>query len=164
MTKSKTVSEASRALPPGMSRRGWNRPNAEPSPKPKPEMQGSKEHLARLKDMLKKAKPGSADHSQIRHAISSMFGDEHLKEGIMSFREFRESAIVEGWLRHRDGGYSAETSELDGHIRQHGSARCPGCREPIDTKKFKAHKDRDGDVTMYTHQHHCGARMTVYND
>ena len=42
------------------------------------EKQGSKEHLARLLAMLDKAKPGSADHSQIRGAISSMFGDKHI--------------------------------------------------------------------------------------
>lgn len=40
--------------------------------------EASKEHLERLKKMLDKAKPGSADHSQIRHAISSMYGDEHI--------------------------------------------------------------------------------------
>jgi hypothetical protein len=40
--------------------------------------QGSKEHLKELQGMLDKAKPGSADHSQIRQAISSMFGDKHI--------------------------------------------------------------------------------------
>jgi ribosomal protein L21E len=40
--------------------------------------QGSKEHLEKLRGMLDKAKPGSTDHSQIRHAISSMFGDRHI--------------------------------------------------------------------------------------
>jgi hypothetical protein len=43
-------------------------------------MQGSKEHLEKLKGMLDKAKPGSSDHSQIRHAISSMFGAEHIPD------------------------------------------------------------------------------------
>lgn len=42
--------------------------------------QGSKEHLDKLKTMLDKARPGSTDHSQIRSAISSMFGDEHIPE------------------------------------------------------------------------------------
>jgi hypothetical protein len=41
-------------------------------------IQGSKEHLAKLKDMLDKVKPGSPDHSQIRGAISAMFGDQHI--------------------------------------------------------------------------------------
>lgn len=40
--------------------------------------EASKEHLERLKSMLDKAKPGSADHSQIRQAISSMYGDKHI--------------------------------------------------------------------------------------
>ena len=42
--------------------------------------EASKEHLERLKSMLDKAKPGSADHSQIRHAISSMYGAKHIPE------------------------------------------------------------------------------------
>ena len=40
--------------------------------------EASKEHLERLKAMLDKEKPGGAYHSQIRHAISSMYGDEHI--------------------------------------------------------------------------------------
>lgn len=40
--------------------------------------EASKEHLERLKAMLDKAKPGSADHSQIRHAISTQYGDKHI--------------------------------------------------------------------------------------
>ena len=38
----------------------------------------SKKHLAKLIGALDKAKRGSTEHSQIRHAISSMFGDEHI--------------------------------------------------------------------------------------
>ena len=41
-------------------------------------VQGSKKHLAKLIGVLDKAKRGSTEHSQIRHAISSMFGDEHI--------------------------------------------------------------------------------------
>jgi len=41
-------------------------------------MQGSKDHLKKLQDMLDKVKPGSADHSQIRGAIESMFGKKHI--------------------------------------------------------------------------------------
>ena len=43
-------------------------------------MQGSKEHLAKLKEMHKNSKPGSADRSQIAHAIEKMFGPEHIPE------------------------------------------------------------------------------------
>ena len=43
-------------------------------------MQGSKEHLKKLQGMLDNVKPGSADHSQIMGAISSMFGKEHIPE------------------------------------------------------------------------------------
>ena len=41
-------------------------------------MQGSDEHLKELLAYLEKATPGSADHSQIRDAISSMFGDKYI--------------------------------------------------------------------------------------
>lgn len=41
-------------------------------------IQGSKEHLKKLQKMLDSHKKGSTDHSQIRHAISSMFGDKHI--------------------------------------------------------------------------------------
>jgi hypothetical protein len=41
-------------------------------------IQGSKEHLKKLQGMLDKAKPGSAEHSQIRGAITSMFGKQHI--------------------------------------------------------------------------------------
>lgn len=43
-------------------------------------IQGSKEHLEKLKGMLDNAKPGSVDHSQIKHAIASMFGPSHIPE------------------------------------------------------------------------------------
>lgn len=41
-------------------------------------MQGSKEHLKKLQGMLDKVKPGSVDHSQIRGAIESKFGKQHI--------------------------------------------------------------------------------------
>jgi hypothetical protein len=41
-------------------------------------IQGSKEHLKKLQGMLDKVKPGSVDHSQIRGAIESMFGKQHI--------------------------------------------------------------------------------------
>lgn len=72
-------------------------------------MQGSKEHLDELIGYLEKAKPGSADHSQIRQAIEVMFGKDKIpkkhrdvKESIVT-REERESESLYAVRRNRNG-------------------------------------------------------------
>lgn len=123
-----------------------------------------------LRDVLSKARDskhaaGLMNRSGLGNDDWVAHEEKSVKEGIMSFREFREaSTIEEGWLRHKDGGYSADAAAIDAHHREHGSVRCPKCRQPIDPKKFKAHRDREGDTAMLTHRHDCGAHMTVYND
>lgn len=72
-------------------------------------VQGSKEHLDELIGYLEKAKPGSADHSQIRQAIEVMFGKDKIpkkhrdvKESIVT-REERESESLYAVRRNRNG-------------------------------------------------------------
>lgn len=74
----------------------------------KPIIQGSKEHLAKLKGMLDNVKPGSPEHSQIRDAISSIFGDKHIPEKHKNvkphwMREEVESLFSEAELAYFEG-------------------------------------------------------------
>lgn len=61
----------------------------------KPVMQGSPEHLKKLQAKLKNSKPGSPEYSQIKHAIESMFGREHIHEGFSGWHGSAMKSINE---------------------------------------------------------------------
>ena len=80
--------------------------------------EASKEHLERLKAMLDKAKPGSADHSQIRHAISAQYGAKHIPAKHRNVKPdmYEETELdrenMHGAIK-RAHGLTKEESELD---------------------------------------------------
>lgn len=68
----------------------------------------------------------------------------------------------EGWLNHKGGTrlFTADASELGSRA----TFRCPGCADPLRMRYFTPQRDADGDVTEWTLDHTCGARLKVFND
>ena len=83
----------------------------------------------------------------------------------MKVNDIITTDLNEGWMPHEDGSFSAEESDIRDYI-QHDRARvrCPKCRQHVDPRTFKAHTDREGDITHWSHKHECGAPLTVFND
>lgn len=80
-----------------------------------PIMQGSPEHLRKLQAKLKKSKPGSPEHSQIKHAIEAMFGKEHIVEA-------KNDKSGKKWPGYRAAGFKSTQQVYEGFSGWHGSA------------------------------------------
>lgn len=72
-------------------------------------MQGSPEHLKKLIAMLRKAKPGSIDASQIKDAIEQMFGADKIPSDLKEKAESEAQAIAARIaLKHKREGTKPE--------------------------------------------------------
>lgn len=73
--------------------------------------------------------------------------------------------LTEGWDNHKDGQgtFTADMSMVDHHMEAGAKLRCPGCRTPLNLKDFKVHKDGEGDTTMWSLNHDCGAKLKIWN-
>jgi len=104
-------------------------------------MQGSKDHLKKLQDMLDKVKPGSADHSQIRGAIESKFGKQHIpaKHRNVKPNVYEEVEIDE----------AIEVSH-DRYMRSHGKRASSGTGSWMFTHKRMGDVDHKNEKEVYS--------------
>lgn len=76
---------------------------------------------------------------------------------------FEGNKITEGWTNHKDGKgtFTADMSEIE-HLSR--APKCPGCSKPLSIKEFKVHRDRENDITEWTLNHDCGAKLKIFNE
>jgi len=103
--------------------------------------EASKEHLERLKTMLDKAKPGSADHSQIRHAISSMYGDAHIPA---KHKNVKPDMYEEVELDENIAGKFKDASEWERAAKSRGLVVKSMTHPSGETTKYQIAKDKEG--------------------
>jgi hypothetical protein len=132
-------------------------------------MQGSPEHLKKLQGMLDDTKPGSSDHSQIRHAISSMFGDKHIPAKYRNVKE--EVELEENYSIKRTKEKKSTSAHPDGkpihHILHKGEV--VGTIEPYSAYKEKRKPgsrivQSRTNVTKYSVHFHAGKGPTKSAD
>lgn len=73
--------------------------------------------------------------------------------------------LAEGWRNHKDGQgtFTADMSMIDHHQGSGGTLKCPGCKVKINLRNFKAHRDGENDITHWSLNHECGAKLKVWN-
>ena len=73
--------------------------------------------------------------------------------------------LVEGWMNHKDGTFSADMSMLSHFKKDSGrDPKCPACKAQLNLSDFKIKRDRDNDVTDWSRTCDCGAKLTVFNE
>lgn len=128
----------------------------------------------KLRDLEKKAKeiqaPRNPNFKKMEEIRRSGAGGAHFdkKKGFKRAAEkqkFRKE-LSEGWLKHEDGTFSAEMSDIQAHQDSTGKAvRCPSCRQDMNMRGWKPKQDDEGDTMLWTGScPSCRASMTVFND
>lgn len=89
--------------------------------------------------------------------------NEELDNSHVVFQRSDTYTIIEGWMKHGDGSFSADAAEID----HHGKApRCPSCRSDIHyAKDLKPIVDAENETTHWKGNcPKCKAGLTVFND
>jgi hypothetical protein len=111
---------------------------------------------------------GTAEKVVPQHATNSWTADAvffRTDDGKRMVTPIYNVTVLEGWMPHPDGTYSAERSDIDDYVKHDRfNVRCPKCRERLNPKVFEKHVDQEGDITHWTYKHSCGAPITVFND
>lgn len=73
--------------------------------------------------------------------------------------------LIEGWMNHKDGSFSAEMSELSHFKKDSGrDPKCPSCKAQLNLSNFTVKRDRDNDIVEWTRTCDCGVKLKVFNE
>ncbi len=74
--------------------------------------------------------------------------------------------LNEGWMNHKGGSslFTADMSEIEGHLKGKNPVKCPGCKKPLAFEKFTEKRDRDNDIESWSLTHECGAKLKIFNE
>jgi hypothetical protein len=78
----------------------------------------------------------------------------------------RHAKLTEGWMNHKGGKFTADMSDIQTHAFGTGKdVHCPGCKKKLFMDMLKPRKDKEGEITHWTHTcEKCNAELTVFNE